>query len=65
MYCSWNMFDDQVVVLKFGEPSSDSSVDRSWRFPVSEVRVVGQNSDWVFCGYEVGSPVCQGFDDCE
>jgi hypothetical protein len=40
MYLSGDVFDDEVVVLEFSEPSGDSSVDGSWCFPVCEIRVV-------------------------
>ena len=57
------MLYDEVIVLEFCEPSGDSSIDGSWCFPVSEVCVVCEYGYWVLRGREVGSPVCQGFDD--
>ena len=57
------MFYDEIVVLKFCEPSGDSSIDGSRCFPIGEVCVVREYGYWVLCGCEVGSPVRQSFDD--
>jgi hypothetical protein len=63
MYLSRYVFYNQVVVLKFREPSGDSPIDGFWCFPIGEVCVVCEYGYWVFRGCKVGSPVRQGFDD--
>ena len=63
MYLSRYMFYDEVIVLEFCEPPGDSPIDGSWCFPIGEVCVVCEYGYWIFRGREVGSPVCQSFDD--